>query len=114
VSEPPDDLIVAFQAAKLLGVGHQRMYAMVRSGQIPAQRRSGRWWVRRSDLEAALERARLKPGQLSRTPCRRGRATRGRRSPPLTARAGPLEARTRGNDTKGLGLDASIGRSDQF
>jgi excisionase family DNA binding protein len=60
VPEQPDDLIVAFQAAKLLGVGHQRMYAMVRSVEIPAQRRSGRWWVKRSDLEAALERARVK------------------------------------------------------
>lgn len=70
----PDELIVAFQAAKLLGVGHQWMYAMVRSGEIPAQRRSGRWWTKRADLEAALERARVQPGQLSRNtvPPRKG------------------------------------------
>jgi excisionase family DNA binding protein len=66
VADTPDDLIVAFQAAKLLGVGHQRMYAMVGSGEIPAPRRSGRWWIRRPDLDAALERARVRPGQLSR------------------------------------------------
>jgi excisionase family DNA binding protein len=72
--DTPDELIVGFQAAQLLGVGHQRTYAMVRSGEIPAQRRSGRWWIRRAHLEAALKRARVKPGQLFRNtvPPRKG------------------------------------------
>ena len=74
VAESPDDLIVAFQAAKLLRIGHRVLYAMVRSGEIPAPRRSGRCGSKRSDLDAALARARVRPGQLSRNtvPPRKG------------------------------------------
>jgi len=87
VSKSHEDLIVAFQAAKLLDIEHQRMYAMVRSGVIPAQRRSGRWWIKLADLDAALERARgeARPvvpqrraaaeGQLERVAARMGRPT---------------------------------------
>jgi hypothetical protein len=31
------------------------MYQLIRSGEIPADRRSGRWWVRRADLDASLD-----------------------------------------------------------
>ena len=74
VPESPDDLIVAFQAEKIVGIGHRVMYDLVRSGEIPTVRRSGRWWIRRADLDAALERARVRPGQLSRgtVPRRKG------------------------------------------
>lgn len=65
MSEAPDDPLVAFHAAKVLGIPHQTMYRLVRSGEIPAERRSGRWWVRRADLDAYLERTRVKPGELA-------------------------------------------------
>ncbi len=64
--DQPDDPLVAFRAAKVLGVPYQAMYRLVRSGEIPAARRSGRWWVRLADLDAYLERIRVEPGELSR------------------------------------------------
>jgi excisionase family DNA binding protein len=67
----PNDPLVAFQAAKVIGIPYQAMYRSVRSGEIPDERRGGRWWVRRADLDAYLERIRVKPGELSRTRCRR-------------------------------------------
>jgi excisionase family DNA binding protein len=70
VPDEPDDPLVAFQAAKVLGIPYQAMYRLVRSGEIPAERRSGRWWVRRADLDAYVERVRVKPGELSRKTAR--------------------------------------------
>jgi excisionase family DNA binding protein len=62
----PNDPLVAFQAAKVICIPYQAMYRLVRSSEIPAEPRGARRWVRRADLDAYLERIRVKPGELSR------------------------------------------------
>lgn len=51
------------------GVPYQRMYSLVRSGEIPAEHRSSRWWVRRTGLDTYLERIRVKPRWCRATRC---------------------------------------------
>jgi excisionase family DNA binding protein len=52
-------------AAAYVGLGRQNVYAMVRSGELPARRHGNRWLVAVADLDAFIERSQVKPGELS-------------------------------------------------
>ncbi len=41
-----DEWIPLVEAAQRLGVTYTRAYALALTGQLDAQRRDGRWWVR--------------------------------------------------------------------
>jgi Helix-turn-helix domain len=64
------------KAAADIGLGHQNVYALVRSAKLPARRRGNRWLVAVADLDAFIERSRIKPGELAHLlpPSRRGSA----------------------------------------
>ena len=81
-----EEWLDAEAAARHLGLPTRLVYAMISAGQLPALCCPVR--IRRQDLDACLDRCRIKPGDLAHldaNPDRRG----GRRQAPLTRRGTP-------------------------
>ncbi len=68
-----DGLLTFTEAAKLLKIGRTRMYAMLRSGELPAVKMGKLWRIRRSDLGSCLSEL---PDQLQRIPSSDGSSSR--------------------------------------
>lgn len=60
-----DDWLGAPGAAQYLGVTLRVVYKLVDRGEIPAYRIGRVFRMRRSDLDAFLERSRVQPGELA-------------------------------------------------
>lgn len=54
-----DDAIPAADAARILGLSHQRVRALVADGDLPGQKLAGRWFVDRSAVERRLRDPKL-------------------------------------------------------
>ncbi len=51
------------ELVRWLGLGRTKTYEMLRSGEIPSYKIGRSWRIRRSDVEAWLERNRYRPGE---------------------------------------------------
>jgi excisionase family DNA binding protein len=64
------------QAVDACGVTYRTIYRMVRRGELVAEKPDGRpHRLRRSEVEAFIERSRVQPGQLASAPPRVTRTT---------------------------------------
>ncbi len=62
-----DDWLSVQKAADACGVTYRTIYRMVQRGELPAEKPDGRpYRLRRADVEALIERARVRPGDLAR------------------------------------------------
>ncbi len=59
-----DDWLGAPGAAEYLGVTLRMVYKLIDQGQVPAYKIGRVLRIRRADLDAFLERSRVKPGDL--------------------------------------------------
>ncbi len=60
-----EDWLGAPGAAKYLGVYLRTMYKLIDQGEVPAYKIGRVFRIRRTDLDAFLERARVQPGELA-------------------------------------------------
>jgi excisionase family DNA binding protein len=58
------------KAADACGMAYRTMLAKVRRGELPAEKPGKEWRVRRTDVEAFIERSRVKPGDIKAAPRR--------------------------------------------
>jgi excisionase family DNA binding protein len=59
-----------WEAADLCGMAYRKMLNMVRRGGLPAEKPRKEWRVRRTEVEAFIERSRVKPGEVKAAPGR--------------------------------------------
>jgi excisionase family DNA binding protein len=60
-----EDWLSVQEAADACGMAYRTMPAKVRRGELPAEKPGKEWRVRRTDVEAFIERSRVQPGQLA-------------------------------------------------
>jgi excisionase family DNA binding protein len=66
-----DDTISVREAADLCAMAYATMLAMVRRGELRAEKPDGKsYGLRRSDVDGFIERSRVEPGQLASAPPR--------------------------------------------
>ena len=59
--DPVTELVGLPQAARVAGWPYLRLWHAVVSGDVPAERRGGRWYVRREDAERLARGTPTKP-----------------------------------------------------
>ena len=68
---PGDDYLSLQEVADAMGPRYRTMLAKVRRGELPAAKSEGKpYRLRRADVDAFIERSRVKPGQLASAPLR--------------------------------------------
>jgi excisionase family DNA binding protein len=70
------DTLSMQQAADYCGMAYRTMLAMVRRGEVPAEKRGKEWRLQRSDVETFIERSRVLPGEVKAAPKRKHSASR--------------------------------------
>ena len=66
------------EAADACGVTYRTVLRWVQGGELPAEKQDGRpYRLRRADVEAFIERSRVRPGEVKAAPRRSGGAPAG-------------------------------------
>jgi excisionase family DNA binding protein len=82
-----EEWLDAESAARYLGLKPATIYRLIVEGQLEGRRFPVR--LRREDLDACLERCRIKPGQLAHLDGNAARRAHGDRTPPMPGKGVP-------------------------
>jgi hypothetical protein len=65
-NDDEEQMIPLAEAARQRGISLQTLHGAMRWGNLPAEKRGRDWFVKLSDLDAALAAGKIRPGQTGR------------------------------------------------